>query len=821
MKINLGILKTTMALAFIFLASCARNDLKRNVEPIPVVYQAEVEPELQGRLEKLSETMEQKRQEFHIPGMALAVVKDDRLIYARGFGMSDLENQVPVNPKTVFAIGSTTKAFTSALAAMMVEEGKMDWDDPITKYLPFMKLAVESDNPDDAATIRDMLSHQTGFARMSLLWAGGLDSRREILQDAVNAEPYVPLRSGFYYNNIMYLAVGEAIGEAAGSTWDQILENRIFNPLGMRDSTTSYETAQKNPRLSKGYMWQEETEEYKKLPMRNLYNIGPAGSINSNVMDMANWLRFQLNSGSFEGKRLVDEETLKETRKSALELGQNTSYGLGWFIQDWEGQTVYQHGGNIDGFAAMVALLPESNLGFVMLTNVTATPLQQISVNTVWNHLVGDQDSNSVADGDQAEKTEGNETLSFDPYLGEYIADFGPFKEAVFTVQDKDGKLAVDVPGQTLYELKPPDKDGKWFFVMTNAISVTFENRVGERYNTMRMQQSGLNFELPRKGVKIAPEIDESELLKFLGSYENTVFKGNATVLIKNHRLALDVPGEMVFELNLPDEKGLRTFRVKNELGVIFNTTEDGRVESLSFCKNGEEKAVMTRLNTGDNRIPTLDEVMELRKMAEQKAAIEKLGTFRLSGRVNFPQAGVKGSTTFTSEGIERFRVDMDFGKYGNTKAVVTPELAITQSTFEPFAERRGKYLKQAQNEHLAATFGDWRDFFDTVTVQNNRDYEGRKVHLVLLKSEDVPPSTLYVDAETGDILKQETAILIPGMGEMPVVNLFEDYREVEGVHFPFRIISSNEANGKTVIEYETLEANINPGSNIFSLKEE
>jgi CubicO group peptidase (beta-lactamase class C family) len=211
------------------------------------------EPTLPQRLAKLTTELEKQRLALHIPGMAMAVVQGDQLIYSHGFGHADLENDTPVTPETLFAIGSSTKAFTASLIGMLVDEGKMSWDDPVTKFLPYFELKIDTDDPEATVTIRDLLAHRTGFIRMPLLWTGGAVSREEVLRTAIRAEPWSPFRERFYYNNVTFLSVGMASGVAAGSSWDELLAERLFTPLGMKSSNSSISTIQNNEHLSLGY----------------------------------------------------------------------------------------------------------------------------------------------------------------------------------------------------------------------------------------------------------------------------------------------------------------------------------------------------------------------------------------------------------------------------------------------------------------------------------------------------------------------------------------------------------------------------------------
>ena len=221
------------------------------------------EPTFEARLQKLAEEFERNRVEYHVPGAAIAVVKGDEVVFSRGFGMADIEKATPATADTRFFIGSTTKAFTATLVGMLVDDGVMTWDDPVERHLPYFKLAIDSIDEDARATMRDILSHRTGFPRMSMLWASGSLSADEVLHQAAQAEPYAPYRSRFYYNNVMYSAAGSAAAAAGGESWHKLIDKRILNPLGMKNTQTSIREARGGPSVARGYAWNEHLEEFK------------------------------------------------------------------------------------------------------------------------------------------------------------------------------------------------------------------------------------------------------------------------------------------------------------------------------------------------------------------------------------------------------------------------------------------------------------------------------------------------------------------------------------------------------------------------------
>jgi len=735
--------------------------------------------------------------------MAIAVVKDDEVILTHGFGIASVEKETPVTPETIFAIGSSTKAFTSTLVGMLVDEGKMDWDDPVTEYLSYFQMNIESDNESAGPTLRDVLSHRTGFTRMGLLFGSGQIPIEEVLLDATKAEPYVPFREKWYYSNVMYMSAGVAAGKAEGTDWDTLVTERIFEPLGMGSTTTSVTQAENDSRLASGYLWDEDLQDYEYKPMRNVDNIGPSGSINSNVLDMAQWLRLQLNRGEYEGSRLIGEENLSETWTTQIAITENVGYGMGWMIREWEGQSVIEHGGNVDGFSAQVAMLPESNLGFVLLTNASISTLPSSALNIVWDALLGEEPADDGA------------TEDYEPYTGNYIANFGTFKDTIFTVIVQNGRLAIDIPGQQVLELKEPDEEGKRYFVISDEVAVSFKRDENDNVIAMYWYQAGMTFDLPREGVWIEPEIPLDKLQKYLGSYRFEELQMTFEVLIQNNRLAVDVPGEMVYELYPPDENDRWFFRVTPTISVSFNETPAGQVDSLTMYQAGQE-FILPQIES--KSLPTVAEIMALRDAEGNEAALAAMGNYRIDSTLYSVQSGVNGTVSTYVAGPYKYRSDADYGKYGYSHTVLNGDRAWVESSFGPFKELRGQLLEQAKRGHPYVMAGDWRDYFDSINVVRADTLDDKEVYVVELKSGDLPAMTVFVDAVTGDVLLSEIISLQEGGIGIPITIRSEDFQEVYGIRVPLRSITSNEQTGRTIVEDETIETNIQLDDDFFIL---
>jgi CubicO group peptidase (beta-lactamase class C family) len=320
---------------------------------------------------------------WKVPGAAIAIVRNDSVIYAKGYGVRAVGGSQPVDERTIFAIGSSSKAFTAAAVAMLADDKKLSLDGKASLYYPGFQLADPYASRE--LTVRDLLSHRSGLARGELVWYGSGYDRDEIVRRVRFLQPTWSFRSQFGYQNIMYIAAGQIVAKVANTTWDDFVRDRIFVPLGMTSSTTSIRQIVGQPNLAMPHADVEgriQTVEY-----RNIDNAGPAGSINSNALDMAQWLRLQLGRGSYAGKRVISERMIDEMQTPHTVIPIDTgarrnnpythlqAYGLGWFLQDYRGRMVVQHGGNVDGMTALVGMMPEEKMGIVILTNMNGTGL--------------------------------------------------------------------------------------------------------------------------------------------------------------------------------------------------------------------------------------------------------------------------------------------------------------------------------------------------------------------------------------------------------------------------------------------------------------
>jgi len=330
-------------------------------------------------LSSLDQSIQTSMEDWKVPGAAVSIVRGQSIVYSKGFGVRDIHTKQPVTEETLFAIGSCTKAFTSAVIAMLVDQGKMRWDGKVNAYLPFFHLY--DPQADENVTIRDLLTHRTGLPGADLVWYGTTLSREELIRRVAYIAPEGGFRARFRYQNLMFLAAGQAAGQSAGTTWEDLVRSRIFEPLQMKGSATSTTEALKSTNRAVPHE-QSADGSVKTVAWRDLDNVGPAGSIVSSARDMAKWVGFQLNDGTHDGKRLISEQSMREMHEPQMVVPRagglatlffpdstQLSYGLGWFVQDYRGHQLILHPGDIDGFAAMVVLIPEISAGYFIAIN--------------------------------------------------------------------------------------------------------------------------------------------------------------------------------------------------------------------------------------------------------------------------------------------------------------------------------------------------------------------------------------------------------------------------------------------------------------------
>ncbi len=341
--------------------------------------------DLSGALEGFDAWIEAQMEGWKVPGVAVAVVRGGEVAHLGGYGYRSLADSLPVTPETLFAIGSSTKAFTTALLGTLVDEGRLGWDDPVRRHLPGFSMA------DSAAavgiTVRDLVTHRSGLPRHDGIWYANPDlTREEIVARMAHLPSSQPLRSAWQYNNLAFVAAGHLAEQLEGASWEALVEARLLAPLGMQRSGFSVRSAMEDPDHARPYDVRGDT--LVEIPFRRIDAVGPAGSINSSAEEMARWVQMLLARGELNGATVLQTGTVEAMETPAMAIAARPSdpalglmtYGLGWFLDSYRGHFRVHHGGNIDGFSALVSYFPQHDLGIVVLTNRNGSNLPELVV---------------------------------------------------------------------------------------------------------------------------------------------------------------------------------------------------------------------------------------------------------------------------------------------------------------------------------------------------------------------------------------------------------------------------------------------------------
>lgn len=401
---------------------------------------------------------------FKGPGMAIAIVKDDKVVSAKGYGVRQLGKTDEVDENTVFAIASNSKAFTTASLAMLVDEKKLAWDDKVSKYLPDFQMYdpwVTSE-----LTIRDLVTHRVGLDTFSgdLLWYETNYSADEILRRTRYLPRVSSFRTRFGYQNLMFIAAGKVVEKVSGKSWCNFVTERILTPLGMKRTTCSVKTLPGNA----AWPHNESGGSLRVLHRGNVDGAYSAAALNSSVADLSKWVRTQLGKGKFEGKQIFSEAQAWQMHQPYLaqQISENgfkqsptrhfTGTAMGWFVYDYHGRKIINHSGGLDGMLSYTVLIPEENVGFVILTN-NETPSFAIMMNKIVDVMVGapKRDWNAegaarmaatkTADAEERAKVDAARVANTKPALAlsAYAGTYSSQMYGDVTIAEENGKLVM------------------------------------------------------------------------------------------------------------------------------------------------------------------------------------------------------------------------------------------------------------------------------------------------------------------------------------------------------------------------------------------
>ena len=550
-------------------------------------------------MKELEPTVELALQDYQTPGMAIGLVVDGELVYAKGFGFRDVEKKLPITTETLFAIGSCTKAFTAFVVGTCVENGELGWDTPLIDTIP--ELHLWNYDTTHHLTYRDVLTHRSGMPRHEFLWYNAKMSREDLVKKLKNLEPCCNMRQRYIYNNLMYSVVGLGLEKITGQSWENLVSEKILKPLGMKRTNFTIEATEKSHDYALPYA--EKAGRLRCMAMRDLTAVGPAASINSNIEDLAQWVKMHLAKGTFNDRVLIQPSTLQEIMipqviTSGTPEAEDTAfsaYGIGWHISSYRDRYFISHDGISDGFTSVVGILPRENIGIIVLVNKNLTVLPRfVSLQAIdrilelpfidWlkEGLDGIKKTRS-AELEKNRKDDPTRKIGTHPshplsdYVGEYVnAAYGSL-----TIDLCGDKLRVrynDIPyilDHWHYDVFAIDEEPEPFIVSIEGSKFTFHNNVNGDISEVTFPFEPSVKEIVFKRKANSAHASLQYLRKFTGIYE--IYGYTVDVTIRNGVLSAIIPGQPVYEL-VPSSENEFNVKSKTGFNVRFVLDEEGKV---------------------------------------------------------------------------------------------------------------------------------------------------------------------------------------------------------------------------------------------------
>ena len=550
-------------------------------------------------------------------GFAVAVVKGNEIIYSKGFGYRDYENKIPVDNNTLFAIGSSTKAFTSSILGQLRKEDKLSFDESPIKYVPDLKFF--NDEMNNSIVIKDLMSHRTGLPRHDWSWYVFPTYDKDSLMRRVEfQEPFTGVRKQWYYNNFMFLTQGVIAERITGKSWEENMYERLLKPLKMTRSNLSIKELRKADNVALGYEIVD--EKISKMDYYRIAGMSPAGSMNSSVNEMSNWLMTWLNKGKFEGNEIIPEAYINEAMSSQMVINgalpddefpdiHMATYGYGWMLSSYKGHYRVEHGGNIDGFSADVIFFPSDSIGIVVLANQNGSSVPSLVRNTIADRLINVESTDWIKryKDRKAKQEDVEEEAEAAPIQKKQAPQHQPKDFTGFYENLGYGQFEIIVENDSLFAVLPLWKlylEHKHFDIYKSykvtdegidtsdeglAFNFQIDNE-GEIYNLkLKIEPTLEPLEFIRKPKTI--DVEETTLQSYVGEYDlsGTILK---TYIKEKNSLYLFIKGQPEYEL-LPTDKHRFSFKVLDGFKVEFIENEDGEIGEIKVIQpNGTFRAV-------------------------------------------------------------------------------------------------------------------------------------------------------------------------------------------------------------------------------------
>jgi CubicO group peptidase (beta-lactamase class C family) len=746
-----------------------------------------------------------RRKAADVPGAAIALVQGQNVLLLKGYGLASVETKAMVTPDTMFQIASASKAFTGLAALIMAEDGKLNLEDRPHKFLPDFRIGDA--DIDAKITLRDLLSHASGFPRTDVAWIMGKNLvRADLVKGIAQLKPTAKLRQRFQYQNLMYVVAGEVIGAADQSTFEHVLQRRIFDPLGMRNTNVQTKRAATYRDRASGYIVDAQ-QPPKLTPSIDPEVINAAGGINSTARDLAQWLKFLVARGAIDGRPLVKPDTFEAFTEPVMKVDENLSYALGWFIDRGEKTLLVEHGGNLDGFTSQVAFIPALGVGIAVLTNANNSSFPAEVAKMAIRVFMGGKEVAPLPP--LKSPTPQASTPLSEP--GVYMAG-GPGKD--ITVSLTSGQLVMSVPGQPPYPLEPMGGRRYRLGGAPDGFFATFRPGTNKpAWSEVFVEQPHGNFVATRR-QRAALDEEHRAASEMLGVY-------NIRIGGKSQRLdiegiagqpALLMAGFAALPLTAKDKTTFAIDGLAAAAALTFKQGEDGLISGFTM-RNGSTVTEATGPLVVAADI-TLDQlaakVLAASGGADRLAGIktlrfetEKIMTGNGQGVVDQDVVAVTAGASLCMD-----TTTTTFGKLAGTMRVVArANDGFTQRNNEPAQpldpEARALTMLEVYFDEPAR----WATLYKTVKLKGIARRAAGRVYLVDKTHISGAFISAAYDAESYRLVEQ-TIFTGPKGNRTKVVARLSDYRSVDGVEFPFASTTLLSDGSRQAITMKKVEVN-------------
>jgi len=561
------------------------------------------EPIAEPKLADFGAFVEEQLKLWKAPGVSVAIVRGEELIAATGYGLRNVKENQPMTGRTVQPVASVTKSMTVATLAALAREGKLEWDKPVRDYLPEFRLHDEYATAH--VTPRDLVTHATGLPRHDWVWVGSKAPREDLVRRLRYLEPSAEPRVKYQYNNLAYCTAGYLGGRVAGSSWEELVRTRLFEPLGMANSSCSVNDLLKNEDHALGYRLNDAEEA---VPIRylNVDALGPAGSVNSNAEDMSRYLRMLINKGKFEGKEVLGEPDVAEMVGARMMVSESdafrelgpSQYAMGLRITTYRGRKMVQHSGALRGLSSSLSFLPQEKLGVFVAVNRSDSSLTMVLTYAIYDRLLGlkeidwskrlrdrrDKDKTARDEAEKQKITTKKPGTMHGHLLSEYAGEYEHPGYGVFAVRDQGDALEGSFNAATSrfehfhYEVFAAPKNE---FNSFSEQKIQFLTSIDGDVESVEIQFEPLTRALTFKRKPETRMFEPEFLTAFAGDWELGVARIKVS-LRPDHRLLWAVSGGAVRELQ--PIRGTR-FAMKDRPGysVEFMKGENGAFDTVAL----------------------------------------------------------------------------------------------------------------------------------------------------------------------------------------------------------------------------------------------